>query len=204
MPRRKTAKPTDPKRKRLKQLLTLAAALIVLAVGSAFTVSFHLENNDAFCASCHTQPESAYYDRTKAAAAPADLASFHTTKQVTCIQCHSGPGTTGRAMAVTTVALPDLALYLSGNYHKPAIVTTPIGDGNCVKCHAQTTTRSDFNNHFHNFLSRWRAADPQGAATSVECHRSHATDGSATIAFLQEASTVAVCNRCHAVLGGGG
>ena len=114
----------------------VVAVGIVLASGGLVT-AIQLENRNAFCASCHTEPESEYYQRSLAA--PVDLASAHNAKNVPCIQCHSGPGATGRVEAITSVAAPDTFAFYSGHYRKPATVTVPLGDEHCLKCHADVT-----------------------------------------------------------------
>lgn len=198
---------TQPKkqtpRKRVWVWLTILGAVvavgIILASGSLAT-AIQLENRNAFCASCHTEPESQYYQRSLAA--PVDLASAHNAKDIPCIQCHSGPGTSGRVQAIAGVAAPDTFAFWSGHYRKPATVTVPIGDEHCLKCHADVTTRQDFNNHFHAFLARWQAQAPKEAATCVECHQGHNTNGRADIAYLQESTTAAVCQRCHNTIRG--
>src|SRR5574337_973368 len=133
------------------------AGVIFLGAGGMYAAQ--LEDHDAFCASCHTQGESTYYQRTQAAA-PVDMASAHAAKNVGCIQCHSGPGLTGRVGAMM-VGASDLAAFVSGHYRNPAVTTVPLGDANCAKCHADVTTRRDFNNHFHVFLPQWQRLDPQ-------------------------------------------
>ena len=175
------------------------AGVIFLGAGSLYAA--RLEEHDPFCASCHTQGESTYYQRTQAAG-PVDMASAHAAKTVGCIQCHSGPGLTGRIGAMM-VGASDLAAYVSGHYNNPAVVTVPIGDANCLKCHADLTTRRDFNNHFHFFLPQWQRLDPKHAATCVECHQAHVTGGQANAAFMTEATVVPVCQRCHAFAGEG-
>ncbi|MBI3363267.1 MAG: hypothetical protein HY023_19365 [Chloroflexi bacterium] len=182
----------------------LRPAIFVSVVAMAFFASAglviaHVEDNSAFCASCHTQPESAYYQRAIATTS-VDLASKHAAKNITCIECHSGPGVTGRIGGMM-VGAGDLLVYESGHYRNPAVVTVAIADGNCLKCHATVTAKRDFNNHFHVFLAKWQSLDPKNAATCVECHQSHITDGVAKVAFLKEAPTVAVCQRCHAFAG---
>ncbi|MBI3244723.1 MAG: cytochrome c3 family protein [Chloroflexi bacterium] len=181
-----------------------AVALVGIALfslsGSGLLYAAHLEDNDAFCASCHTQPESTFYQRSQSAAM--DLASAHAAKDVTCIQCHSGAGVTGRLNGMM-VGAGDLAAFTSGQYHKPAIVTVPISDANCIKCHADVTQTRDFNRHFHAFLPRWQALDPQ-AATCVSCHQAHTTTGQAQLVFLERVTTTAVCQQCHAFSGEGG
>jgi predicted CXXCH cytochrome family protein len=195
---KKPAKKSRP----LRWLIVAGAVVavgIILASGGLVT-AIQLENHNAFCASCHTEPESQYYQRSLAA--PVDLASAHNAKNVTCIQCHSGPGTMGRVDAIASVAAPDTFAFYSGHYRKPATITVPLGDEHCLKCHADVSNSQDFNNHFHAFLPRWQAADPKNAATCVECHQGHNTNGRADIAYLEEATTVAVCQRCHSTLRG--
>lgn len=173
--------------------------VVVLLTGGSLAAATQIENSDAFCASCHTQPEREFYQRSLAA--PVDLASTHTAKQVDCIQCHSGPGAAGRLQAISTVAAPDLVHYLTSNYHDPAVVTVPISDDNCLKCHADVSASRNFNNHFHAFLPQWQQLAPDSAATCVDCHQAHVTDGMPDVAFLQEAHTSAVCERCHTLAG---
>lgn len=174
--------------------LAVVALLGLVGLGAA-----QFENRDPFCASCHTQPEAAYYQRE---AAPAvDLASFHTAKQTRCIDCHSGSGVTGRASALALGAR-DLLAFASGHFSQPAPQTRPIGDSNCLKCHANLAANQDFNNHFHVFLTRWQALDPH-AAGCVDCHQAHQINGDATIGFLNQQVTQQVCQRCHNFAGQG-
>jgi hypothetical protein len=198
---KRTAEKKPAKKSSALRWLIVAGAVvavgIILASGGLVT-AIQLENRNAFCASCHTEPESQYYQRSLAA--PVDLASAHNAKDVPCIQCHSGPGTPGRVEAITSVAAPDTFAFYSGHYRKPATITVPLGDEHCLKCHADVSTRQDFNNHFHAFLPRWQAADPKNAATCVECHQGHNTNGRADIAYLAEATTLVVCQRCHSTL----
>ncbi len=75
--------------------LASLGVLILLAAGGGVALGLNLENNDAFCASCHTEPESRYFQQSQDTSAPT-LASFHTQKDVRCIDCHSGSGPLGR------------------------------------------------------------------------------------------------------------
>lgn len=188
--------------RRALRWLAVVGGIVVVAVmlsGGALAAATQMENHDAFCASCHTQPETQYYQRS--VDAPVDLASAHAAKHVDCIQCHSGPGTTGRLLAISSVAAPDLVHYLAKTYHDPAVVTVPIGDDHCLKCHGDISDNRNFNNHFHAFLPQWQQLAPDSAATCVDCHQAHVTGGRTDIAFLDEATTSTVCERCHAVAG---
>jgi predicted CXXCH cytochrome family protein len=186
----------------LRVMLALLAPIIVVglgivAAGGAFAFGAYQEEHDPFCASCHTQPESTFYQRS-IATAPVDLASSHTGQKVRCIDCHSGAGTGGR-MAAEMMGARNAYLYFTGQAAQPAPLTQPIGDENCLKCHDQVTTQQTQNNHFHVFLARWQAADPN-AGTCVSCHGGHSTDGSADLQFLNQQQTELVCNACHQVL----
>ncbi|MGA9190635.1 MAG: NapC/NirT family cytochrome c [Anaerolineales bacterium] len=172
---------------------------LILLLGLVFSISgmlyaAHLEGSDAFCASCHTQPETKYFQRTQQSQS-VDLASFHQTKSVHCIDCHSGRGVTGR-LGAFMVGGRDMIAYLTHTDTQPAPLTVPIGDVNCLKCHSDVTQTTSFNRHFHRFLPQWQAVD-RNAATCVSCHTSHTTAGSASLQFLVNAPTSQVCQDCH-------
>jgi hypothetical protein len=194
-------KPAPRARRRVLCLaIFLAVGLAVLLTATGFTFAATQEQHDTFCASCHTQPESTFYQRS-IDTQPVDLASAHKSKGINCIDCHSGAGIQGRVGAELLGARNAAALY-TGTAVQPAPLTHPIGDVNCLKCHQQITNGRGRNNHFHAFLSRWQAADPK-AATCVGCHEGHATDGTAQLAYLNETRARAVCEACHSALGGG-
>lgn len=173
-----------------------------LALGGIVGFSaMQFENRDTDCASCHTQPESAYFQR-EVSNSPSDLASFHAEKKTRCIDCHSSDGSFGRATAMMLGAR-DLMAFISRQYPQPAPLTRAISDGNCLKCHADITQRQSFNNHFHIFLAKWQSLDPK-AATCVNCHESHSTNGDTSIAFLNREHTASVCESCHNFAGARG
>lgn len=187
-----------------------APVLVILALflfgGLSFVALARAEENDAFCASCHAEPEATYFARTQAVT-PADLASAHAMlardgnhpAATRCIDCHSEPGLLGRAKAMS-LGVRDAIKWFSGTAVQPAVQTTPIGDANCLKCHADVPNDGRFDMHSHRHLARWQQADPN-AATCVTCHTSHTTDGNATLGFLQQQRTRAECDRCHVALG---
>ena len=191
---------------RIKWYLPVIAlfAFAIIAAGG-FLFAAHLEDSDSFCASCHTQPEATFVQRSAATAV--DLASVHgslaqknaNSVSTRCIDCHSAPGLMGRVSAISLGAR-DAIKWVTGSAIQPAPLTVPIGDANCLHCHANTPNATSFNEHFHRFLTRWQKSDPQ-AATCVSCHSAHTTDGDATIAFLQQPRTVEVCQNCHRALG---
>jgi predicted CXXCH cytochrome family protein len=191
---------TASKRLRLPKPIIFLGALILLGLGGGFT-AMQFENQDSFCASCHSEPETTYFQRE--AAAPVDLASFHTTKDVRCIDCHSGQGLVPGRIQSLTLGATDLASWIGGHAPQPAPLKQPIDDSHCLKCHADVTQRNDFNNHFHVFLPRWQALD-KNAASCVSCHQGHNTDVEQPLGFLNRVTTTNVCQTCHNTFGGGG
>lgn len=184
---------------RMKWALAIAGAVVALGIGIMFGAT-RLENRDSFCASCHTEGEVTFYKRSLASS-PTDLASFHTGKETRCIDCHTAPGIPGRVEGLMAGA-SDLVSYYFENYPQPAVQDKPIRDSFCLKCHADVTTKRDFNNHFHVFLSQWQAID-QHAATCVSCHVAHDDKGDPTIGFLSKDSTLLICQKCHQAAGAG-
>ncbi|MFN2118859.1 MAG: NapC/NirT family cytochrome c [Anaerolineales bacterium] len=200
-PRRRPSK--SPKVGRRAQILVGAGIAAVVLFGLIIPVgAMQFENHDSFCASCHTEGETTFLRRSNATA-PVDLASFHAGRSAArCIDCHSAPGIVGRYITLTYGAT-DLISYVSGHYPQPAVQDTPIGDGNCTKCHADVLTNTDFNNHFHAFLPKWQALDPKNAARCVDCHASHDTTNDAGASFLNRSVTTEWCQKCHAFAGQG-
>jgi nitrate/TMAO reductase-like tetraheme cytochrome c subunit len=194
-----------------------AAILFVLVAGGGFAFAATQESHDSFCASCHTQPETNFLQNSTAAQAT-DLASFHTTHTTLCINCHSGQGIFGR-MEAELIGARNAFKWYSGTAVQPAVLTFPIGDQNCLKCH-QNVTATGFSpqeqiavpgsaagsregqgraNHWHAFLSRWQAASPT-AGTCVSCHSGHAAGMTAQTGFMDAQKVQATCNACHQVL----
>lgn len=79
-------------------MLALFGLFFLLSFGTYETAA-HLEEHDAFCASCHTEPETTFYQNTLAAE-PVDRAAYvtRTAKQPAplsspiddsnCLKCH--------------------------------------------------------------------------------------------------------------------
>jgi hypothetical protein len=187
------------KRSRLLRILLILAGTGILLAISGFGFAASQESRDAFCASCHTQPETSFYQRT-IQGAPLDMASYHTTKAIHCIDCHSGVGVSGRLSAELLGAHNALAWY-THTAVQPAPLTRPIPDINCLKCHQSVTTQTTLNNHFHGFLSRWQAVDPNAAAC-VSCHNGHLLGSRVENSFMNNSITNRVCETCHTALGG--
>ncbi len=176
-------------------VILIVGVVGVLLAGSGFAFAATQEQNDSFCGSCHTQPESTFLQRS-AAAQSVDLASFHTAKKTNCIDCHSGAGVGGRLAAELQGAQNAFHWY-TGSAVQPAKLTVPVGDDSCLKCHENVTTQRARNNHFHGLMTRWQAADPN-AGNCVSCHSGHSTTtGTAQTNFTNQQVDQPVCDSCH-------
>jgi hypothetical protein len=199
---KRSARMSDHKKFPVLKVVVTLSVLAILFSAAGFSFAAAKEENDSFCASCHTQPESTFYQR-ESDAQPSDLASFHTGKKTNCIDCHSGQGIPARMKAELLGAHNALA-YVTGTAVQPAKLTVKVADENCLKCHEQvlprSTTTQEFeeggNEHQHLFLPRWQAADPN-AATCVDCHAGHDTTGNASLSYLNREHTLQVCQDCH-------
>jgi predicted CXXCH cytochrome family protein len=214
------AKNNSPAKKHFPVFLVLGSLIVVgiLAAAGGLAFAASQESHDAFCASCHTQPESTFYQRSIAGLA-VDLGSFHTTQNTRCIDCHSGQGITGR-IAAELQGAHNALLWYTGKAVQPAVLTSPISDGNCLKCHQPVTQQGyvpqaqitlpgvsgggreggeGHLGHWHQFLARWQAASTN-AGSCVSCHQGHATTGTAQSGFMTVQNVQQVCNACHQVL----
>ncbi|NOZ07178.1 MAG: hypothetical protein GXP41_12655 [Chloroflexi bacterium] len=206
--RRKRGKPSPsrlhpsrpPRSRAIFAILGVLTLLLIVGAGGTLYAA-HLENSDSFCTSCHTEPESTFYQRTQAANTT-DLASAHSLKGVHCIQCHSGDGVMGRIDGMK-LGVRDLSVYLQGNYPQPSALTHPYGDVQCVKCHDNIYQDRSFNNHFHKLLPQLTKAFPGQRITCIECHQGHSTKGEQKLAYLNRDTTGQVCQKCHRVAGEG-
>jgi hypothetical protein len=211
------------KKSKITSLILVFGGLVILAViltAGGFAYAAAQESHDTFCASCHTQPESTFFQRSTTGAA-VDLASYHTTQKTGCIDCHSGVGLLGRLSAEMMGARNALKWY-TGTAQQPAPLTSPISNQNCLKCHPNVTQngyapKQDITipgirfrggreagvGHWHQFLARWQARSAT-AATCVSCHGGHAEGATLQSGFMDGQKVKTECDACHRVLGEGG
>jgi nitrate/TMAO reductase-like tetraheme cytochrome c subunit len=191
--------------------ISIAAVLAIVCSGGGVAVGLTLEENNDFCASCHTQPEMAYVARTRAAYKSehdiSDLATFHIAptpenKQpqrapLKCISCHGGATTSDRFETLLTLGVGDGLRFITGQYHHPARTTRPLPDSYCAQCHQNDIEPRTFANHFHYELKA-REAPPLAC---VSCHPSHREADALNRYILKEAA-YPQCNACHKIMGG--
>lgn len=177
-------------------------AILIVMLGGVEFVSYQ-EQDDNFCGSCHTQPETEYLTRNLQAAATQsapDLASFHhRTKDVRCIDCHVGEGVLGRA-TVLSLAAWDAFKHYTGLQQQPAHIVFPVQNEACIKCHQQDVTKPGFENHYHNLYY-----DPQLSPPFIRCTNCHVTHrlGDERTAFQFRDAILPRCEYCHQQLGKG-
>lgn len=195
-----TAQPEVKRPLIFKMAIVIGALLVLGTVGGVTAMT--LENNDAFCASCHSEPETTFFQRESAA--PSDLASWHNAKEQTnCIDCHSGKGLVPGRINSLLLGAKDLLIWVSGRAQQPAPQTVPIGDENCLKCHSDYAALKTMKNHYHILFESWQTKDRK-AATCVSCHQGHNnTTSDSTLAFLDRQATTQVCESCHTFSGEG-
>lgn len=213
--------PRSQMRPALIPILVIAAIAVVILSTVGFLFAASQESHDVFCSSCHTQPETTYYQRSTAAQAT-DLASFHTSQNTFCIHCHSGQGIFGRVQAELLGARNAFKWY-TGTAVQPAVLNYPIGDQNCLKCHQDVTAQGftpkeqitlpggvtgrregeGRNNHWHEFLARWQAASST-AGSCVSCHPGHIIGATQQTGYMNSQTVQATCDACHQVLREGG
>jgi nitrate/TMAO reductase-like tetraheme cytochrome c subunit len=174
-----------------------------LAVGAYATVAT-LEADDSFCASCHVEPETTYYQASLEPDEAITLAAYHAGVKTRCIDCHSRRWFPGRIWAQLG-GLQNFLAYRSGNYSDPSVTTRPVGDGGCSKCHSDLTWVSERPGHYHSpgLRGRWRAQG--GPANTCEaCHPSHEAVAPAGDHFMDADLVEEMCEDCHELTGSTG
>ncbi len=201
--------------------LWIVVVVGIVGLGSAVTVS-RLEENNGFCASCHT-PLEVLYVRQAAQASPEgspNLAAFHyavtargddsSSDVVNCVACHRGDnGLPHRAVALTLGATNTVKWLLGDDGSDVAGHSRFewLSNASCNRCHSDTVSNREFENHFHFYLPKYNG-DPMVRANAAnllycnDCHVSH-RDVSQELDFLADEVVFPTCKRCHVVWGRG-
>ena len=190
-------------RSRLAKVVLLGVVTAFIVAAGLFTVGLRLESNDRFCASCHLEPETSYFQASLNPDAATTLAAFHAGVRTRCINCHSRRWIPGRVWAQWG-GLQNLLAYWSGDFTRPNATTRPVGDGGCSKCHSDFTWVIERPGHYHSPLlrRRWRSAD--GPANTCEaCHPSHQEITPAADRFMRADLIELQCTACHDATGAG-
>ncbi len=206
----KNARPPLAKKKSpvVRALLIIGGAIAAVAVLGivGFTTGTVLEENNAFCTSCHTVPENTYVDRANVVLANvnapvADLATSHfhvaATKGATtnCISCHRGSSSLGDRAQTLALALKDTVTFISGKadptIEKPTIAEPVLVNTACIGCHEKTLLTVNGNaTHFHNLLSATAALIASGKPLI-------STSGRGRIRNESGKQSTLTCTDCH-------
>ena len=180
----------------------LAAAGLVIFAASVLGVS-RLEEEDTFCASCHTAPEVEYRNRALRAVAQGlggqDLASAHynlVESAPRCIDCHRGDAGPIHRATTLTLGARDALIFILGradptleknHTEVPGLLTA-----GCTKCHTPTLLVAGFENHFHNKLPEafvaWKTGSPLTAPPD---------DPQVDTTQLKSYAVTILCVDCH-------
>ncbi|MBX3062417.1 MAG: multiheme c-type cytochrome [Anaerolineae bacterium] len=199
-------------------VIGLAAFLVLVLLGGVgFVTASVLEEQDAFCTSCHTVPETTYFNRAYIAldhpSEPVnDLATSHYIaaqqeggEPFKCINCHRGDASPGHRVSTLTLAGRDAIIYLLGR-ENPAIEKVNIAEAwlpnaACVSCHTETLLAlKGIDNHFHTHLPQAAEALAKGGTLTVASDfRGSDSDKDALLkAGLGTVSGVdLLCTSCH-------
>lgn len=202
--------------------LLLAAAVVVLIGASA------AEEQNAFCVTCHTAPEEAYYNRAQVVDkltpdSILDLASAHVAERgaFRCIDCHRGDQSLTDRGRTVVLGAQDALIFISGRadptLEKVTASQPDLLNRACVQCHAESLLAGGFNNHFHNRLQAAHSLQlavgtpevnspkTESTVSCIDCHRGHVQlDHGPDRRFLDVEGTVyPACARCHRELGHG-
>jgi len=184
-------------------IVVVSGALALTGVGGAIA----LEQNNEFCAACHTEPEVTFVRRFAEAkrdglastlAAAHALATDGRPDGVLCIDCHGGVGVRGRAESLA-LALRDTYAFITGDFEQPAKMDKPLPDEVCIQCHRTWADDRSFENHIH-----WYFLE-EGAPTTircVDCHVSHML-GNEFEFFISREVVFPQCEACHKFMGRG-
>jgi nitrate/TMAO reductase-like tetraheme cytochrome c subunit len=181
-------------------MLVLGVAGFVLVV-NVYTAGVQLENNDAFCVSCHVEPETTYYRASLNPDQATTLAAFHAGVDTRCIDCHSRRWIPGRLWAQWG-GLQNRLAFWSDDYTSPAVTLRPVGDGGCTKCHSDLSWVIERPGHYHSpWLRRDWQAEGSPANTCEACHPSHEPAAPKSDRFMDAAEIETQCDACHDTIG---
>ncbi len=191
-------------------LAGVIVAAVIAVAGGVYVVSQN-EQQDSFCGSCHTQPETTFlgrFDQAMTSGTAPDLAAFHhrmvyprnsSGQNIRCIDCHVGEGVVGRGI-VLSLAAWDALKYVTHTDTQPAHVVFNVQNEACLKCHdQQVKVNLDkpskpfiIDNHFHYMLFEKGAP----SESCVACHISH-RNGTEANGFQFRDAIIPVCEDCH-------
>src|SRR5215475_11213327 len=146
---------TKPPSRRRWPIMAGLAFIVILVLGAgSFVVASALEDHDSFCISCHTVPETTYYNRAyialdnhsqtvpDLATAHYLLSQEHNKPAFACIDCHHGNGGLGNRVSTIALGGRDMVIFVLGRgdskIEKTQIAEGWLPNSSCVSCHTDT------------------------------------------------------------------
>ncbi len=190
----------------MSRILVVVGLVSAAAIGLIAGAS-RIEENDAFCASCHRAPEVLYVQRADQARTntgdAADLASRHAAIPARCVDCHRGDNGIVHRSVSLALGARNAALFAlgQGSEGKTALLWLP--EASCAACHTDVWSQEGFEKHFHNMLQEYHSlpqvkAKPTNRILCVDCHPAHA-EAEALAGFIDKGVVFPVCEKCHQV-----
>ncbi len=121
-----------------KRAKIILLAIVIILIASAYPAIqyLHYTEEPEFCGTCHEMlPTYESYHAPKGG-----IVVLHAMENVTCFECHSGPGITGYAGAKFG-GMRELILHNLGWYEEPVKMHAPLPAENCLKCHVNITAQ---------------------------------------------------------------
>ncbi|MEP7287186.1 MAG: cytochrome c3 family protein [Chloroflexota bacterium] len=217
MPAASTAVPTPPtpptRRRRWPVIIAVGFFVLLILGAGGFVTASALEEHDTFCISCHTVPETTYFNRAYISVDnPNDpvmdlatdhyhLSKIHNKGDFSCISCHRGDASFGQRISTLALGGRDALIYVVGK-EDPTIEKTSTREGwlpnaACTSCHTDTLlTLKGLDNHFHNHLPQAAAALANGGKLIVPDNLKDRQDVLLKTG-LETVNTSLVCTSCH-------
>ncbi|MEP7285481.1 MAG: hypothetical protein ABI947_06910 [Chloroflexota bacterium] len=198
----------SPTRRRKRWPVIIVAVFFGLIIfgGIGFVGATALEEHDEFCTSCHTVPETTYFQRANTATnnpsvVIADLASYHyqqaQTKSQTfgCIECHRGDSSLTNRVQTLALGAQDTVTFVMGKadptLEKTTINQPALVNAACIGCHTDTLLTVNGNQtHFHNWL-------PQTAQLVAQGKQLIVSNNNGRNRRLRTVNTTLTCTSCH-------
>ncbi len=206
----------------VRVILGIIGVIASMALISAVTVS-QVEENNAFCAACHTPLEVLYVEQA-AQATPEDspnLAAYHYAVTargnpgdepiVNCVACHRGDNSLQHRAVALALGAWNTAQWLMGDDGTGAAERRRfewLSNAGCVRCHGDVLRDRNFENHYHYYLPEFnndpivRANLAENALYCNACHVSH-DDIPQELDFLADEIVFPACKKCHVIWGRG-
>ncbi|HVO42281.1 MAG TPA: NapC/NirT family cytochrome c [Aggregatilineales bacterium] len=206
------ASPMSSRRRRWPVVLAVGFIALIGFGGGGFLGASALEEHDTFCISCHTVPETTYYNHAYIAldnpsAQVPDLATQHyllfhnKNENFACIDCHRGDSSLGQRVATLALGARDAGIYAVGREDpttgKSNISEAWLPNSACISCHTDTLlTLKGLANHYHTHLPAAADVLAKGGKLVVPDELKDQRDALLKTG-LRTSNTSLTCTSCH-------